>query len=580
MREYEREQREEIDRSNVQLTSAAGGVSRLGRRYREPLRIVMFIVIMVLLIACANVASLFLARAAAREREIAMRLALGATRTRLFRQLLTESVAIALVGGAAGLLLAYWGTEALIAMAFRGAAYVPISAAPDLRVLAFLATTTLVVGVLFGVAPAWRASRVNAYKQLHPGGSSSGAGFRGFTLGKFLVVVQITCGLTLVVGAVLFTRSFLRLQVQDFGFDRDAVLDVRFDVAGTSYTREQLPIVSDRLLRAVDTVPGVRSASLSFYTPFSGDNSEWSLEVSGYTGSQRPYGRWNRVTPGFFDTMGMRLIAGRDITDRDGPTSPNVAIVSESFVREYLAGRNPIGETFRFINTPEPSAEVYDIVGVVSDMKYQSAREQVDPTFYIPLLQFTPLDKDESRIASLYPRALVVRMASNAASAGERIRAALQKAEPDMPVSSIVTMRERINRSLVQDQTLTSLSIAFGVLAMVLACVGLYGLMAHAVARRTREFGIRIALGGPRRSVLGMVLGESLQLVAIGLVIGIPVVWGSVRLAASQLYGIDAHDPGSIAAAAAVFALVAAVAGYLPARRATEVDPMVSLRHE
>jgi predicted permease len=580
MRLYERQGLEDIDRSTVQLTSAAAGVSRLGRRYREPLRILMFIAAMVLLIACANVASLFLARATTREREIAMRIALGASRIRLFRQLLTESIAVAVMGGAAGLLLAFWGTEALIAIAFRGATYVPIDAAPDLRVLAFLATISLVVGLVFGLAPAWKASRVNVYEQVHPGGSSRGAGFRGFTLGKLLVIVQITCGLTLVVGAVLFTRSFLRLQLQEFGFDRDAVLDVRFDVAGTSYTRDQLPVVSERLRRAAESVPGVRSASLSLYTPFSGDNSQWSLDVSGYTGSNQAYGRWNRVTPGFFDTMGMRLIAGRDISDRDGPGSPHVAVVSESFVRQYFAGRNPIGQTFRFVNTPQPSTDLYEIVGVVSDMKYESAREDVEPTFYIPLLQFTPLDKDESRIARLYPHALVVRTSGNAAARSEEIRAALRRAEPDMPVGSIVTMSERINRSLVQDQTLTSLSIAFGALALVLACVGLYGLMAHAVARRTREFGIRMALGGRPRSVLGMVLKESMHLVAIGVVIGIPVVWGTARLAASQLYGIEAHDPGSIAAAAAVFTLVAALAAYLPARRATEVDPMVSLRHE
>jgi predicted permease len=580
MRQHEKEELEDIDQSSVQLTSAAGGVSRLGRRYREPLRILTLTVAMVLLIACANVASLFLARAATREREIAMRVALGASRTRLFRQLLTESLVTAFLGGAAGLLLATWGTAALIAITFRGATYVPVSASPDLRVLAFLGTTSLVVGLLFGIAPAWKASRVNVFEQLHPGGSSSGAGFRGFTLGKLLVVVQIACGLTLVVGAVLFTRSFLRLQLQDFGFDRDAVLDVRFDVAGTSYTREQLPAVSERLLRAVETLPGVRRASLSLYTPFSGDNSEWSLDIAGYTGSQRAYGRWNRVTPGFFDTMGMRLIAGRDISERDGPTSPRVAVVSESFVREYFGGRNPIGQTFRFINTPQPSLALYEIVGVVSDMKYQSAREEVDPTFYIPLQQLTPLDENESRISRLYPHALVVRTAGKASAAAEQIRAALRKAEPDMPVGSIVTMRERINRSLVQDRTLTSLSVAFGVLALALACVGLYGLMAHAVARRTREFGIRMALGGSPLSVLRMILGESLRLVAIGLIIGVPVVWASVRLATSQLYGIEAHDSRSLAVAAAVFAFVAALAAYLPARRATEVDPMISLRHE
>jgi macrolide transport system ATP-binding/permease protein len=580
MREYEKEDRDEIDRSTVQLTSAAGGVSRLARRYREPLRILMFTVAMVLLIACANVANLFLARAAGREREIATRVALGASRPRLVRQLLTESMTIAFLGGGAGLVLAFWGTKALIAMAFRGAAYVPISASPDLRVLAFLALVSVAVGLLFGVAPAWKASHLDIFGKLHPGGSTSGAGFRGFTLGKLLVVVQIASCLTLVVGALLFTRSFLRLQLQDFGFERDAVLDVRFDIDGTSYTLEQFPAVSDRLLRAVETAPGVSSASLSFYTPFSGDNSMWSLQVSGYTSSERAFGRWNRVSPGFFNTMGMRLLAGRDISYRDGPSSPHVAVVSEAFVRKYFAGRNPLGQTFRFINTPQPAPEQYEIVGVVSDMKYQAAREEVVPTFYVPLMQLTPLDRGETRTSRLYAHDMVVRSAGDAAATAEQVRAALRKAEPDMPVGSILTMGERINRSLVQDQTMTSLSIAFGALALVLACVGLYGLMAYAVARRTREFGIRMALGAPPRSVLALVLGEGMRLVGIGLAIGVPIAWGSIRLAASQFYGIEARDPRSIAAAAAVLALIAALAGYIPARRATKVDPMIALRYE
>jgi Ca2+/Na+ antiporter len=257
-----------------------------------------------------------------------------------------------------------------------------------------------------------------------------------------------------------------------------------------------------------------------------------------------------------------------------------VAVVSESFAREYFAGRNPIGQTFRFVNTPRPSLTQYEIVGVVSDMKYQSAREDVHPTFYIPLQQLTPLDEGETRIARLYPRAMVVRTVGDASAAGGQIRTALRKAAPDLLVSSVATMRERINRSLAQDRTLTSLSVAFAVLALVLACVGLYGLMAHAVARRTREFGIRMALGGPPSSLLRLVFAESMRLVAMGLVIGAPVVWGSVRLAASQLYGIEAHDARSLVTAAAVLTSVAALAAYLPARRATEVDPMISLRHE
>jgi predicted permease len=579
MREYEKENRQEIERSSTRITSAAGGVSRLGRLYGDPLRILAFTVVMVLLIACANVANLFLARAAGREREMAMRVALGASRSRLIRQLLTESITTAVLGGIAGLLLAFWGTKALIAIAFRGATFVPISAAPDLRVLAFLLAISVAVGLLFGAAPAWKSARLQVYRALHPGGSPGGVGFRGFTLGQMLVVVQLASCLALVVGAFLFSRSFLRLQLQDFGFERDAVLDARLDVEGARYTSEQLSEVSDRLLRAVKEVPGVSSASLSFYAPFSGDNSEWSLAVSGYTGEEA-YGRWNRVTPGFFETMGMRLISGRDISERDGPNSPRVAVVSEAFVRRYFSGRNPLGQTFRFVNTPQPAPEQYEIVGVVSDMKYESAREAVFPTFYIPLFQRTPLDRDETRISRLYPHDLLVRSSANAVSVAEQVRAALQKAEPDMPVAGIVTMRERVDRSLAQDQTLTVVSIGFGILALVLACVGLYGLMAYAVARRTREFGIRMALGAPPSSLLAMVLRESIRVVAIGLIVGMPIVLAGIRIAASQFYGLAPRDAGSIGAAVAALALVAAVAALVPARRAAKADPVIALRYE
>jgi len=579
MREYEKENRQEIERSSTQITSAAGGVSRLGRLYGDPLRILAFTVVMVLLIACANVANLFLARAAGREREMAMRVALGASRSRLIRQLLTESITTAVLGGIAGLLLAFWGTKALIAIAFRGATFVPISAAPDLRVLAFLLAISVAVGLLFGAAPAWKSARLQVYRALHPGGSAGGVGFRGFTLGKLLVVVQLASCLALVVGAFLFSRSFLRLQLQDFGFERDAVFDARLDVEGARYTSEQLSEVSDRLLRAVKEVPGVSSASLSFYAPFSGDNSEWSLAVSGYTGEEA-YGRWNRVTPGFFETMGMRLISGRDISERDGPNSPRVAVVSEAFVRRYFSGRNPMGQTFRFVNTPTPAPEQYEIVGVVSDMKYESAREAVFPTFYIPLFQRTPLDRDETRTSRLYPHDLLVRSSANAVSVAEQVRAALHKAEPDVPVAGIVTMRERVDRSLAQDETLTVVSIGFGMLALVLACVGLYGLMAYAVARRTREFGIRMALGAPPSSLLAMVLRESIRVVAIGLIVGMPIVLAGIRIAASQFYELAPRDSWSIGAAVAALALVAAVAALVPARRAAKADPVIALRYE
>lgn len=510
---------------------------------------------------------------------MAMRVALGASRSRLIRQLLTESITTAVLGGIAGLLLAFWGTKALIAIAFRGATFVPISAAPDLRVLAFLLAISVAVGLLFGAAPAWKSARLQVYRALHPGGSAGGVGFRGFTLGKLLVVVQLASCLALVVGAFLFSRSFLRLQLQDFGFERDAVFDARLDVEGARYTSEQLSEVSDRLLRAVKEVPGVSSASLSFYAPFSGDNSEWSLAVSGYTGEEA-YGRWNRVTPGFFETMGMRLISGRDISERDGPNSPRVAVVSEAFVRRYFSGRNPMGQTFHFVNTPTPAPEQYEIVGVVSDMKYESAREAVFPTFYIPLFQRTPLDRDETRTSRLYPHDLLVRSSANAVSVAEQVRAALHKAEPDVPVAGIVTMRERVDRSLAQDETLTVVSIGFGMLALVLACVGLYGLMAYAVARRTREFGIRMALGAPPSSLLAMVLRESIRVVAIGLIVGMPIVLAGIRIAASQFYELAPRDSWSIGAAVAALALVAAVAALVPARRAAKADPVIALRYE
>lgn len=570
---------ENISKTTVTLHSGAGGVPNLNQRYEDPLRILMAIVGLVLVIACCNIANLFLARATSREKEVATRVALGASNLRLVRQLLTESILISLIGGCAGLLIAFWGSKGLLKLAFRNAQNMPISSAPSLEVLLFALGLSLLVGIAFGLAPAWRSANIDVFEKLHPGGSRGG--FRGPSLGKFLVTAQIAFCMLLMVGASLFVVSFLHLQQVQMGFD-ESVIDAHIDPEFANYTPERAKTLYARIREELARVPGVSKVALAFYTPFSGTLWQSTFNIPGYLSGPRPeegVAAWTRVSPAYFDTIGIRVNSGREIGEQDTQERPRVAVINEAMKRKYFSGQDPIGRRIRFGDSPPQ--DDFEIVGVVADVKVIRVREEANPAVYLPLDQKSPYEAKEQFLApSFSAREVVVQASGDPAVMSDRIRKTLQQIDPALPVSNVATFREKVGRSLAREQMMTILSVSFGVLALLLACVGLYGLMSYSLARRTKEFGIRIALGADTQQIVSLVLREVLALIIAGLVIGIPLVLGGTRFAASQLYGIGARDPWTIVAAAAALSMIAIFAGFVPARRATRVDPMISLRAE
>jgi predicted permease len=523
---------------------------------------------LVLLIACANVANLLLARAAARQKEMAMRLALGATRGRVVRQLLVESGLLAALGGAAGALLASGGVSVLISLV---AEKVPLNAKPDLAVFGFTMFVMLVTAILSGLAPAVRSARVEFVPALKPGSLSASAQPTRLGLGKSLVALQVAVSLLLLVGAGLLIRSLANLENQNLGFSPQHVLLVRIDPELAGYKSEQLPGLYRELLDHIGALPEVRSASIGTTSPMSGGATAADISVEGQ--ARRPGENTSElvaVGPQYFETEGMRIVAGRGISSRDTATSPPIAVVNQAFARRFLPKARSVGRRFslgsRFM------APGFEIVGVVEDAKYASAREEAEPIFFLSAYQM------ESILP--YVNEIEIRAASNPAGVTAEVRRAIQEIDSNLPMTDVTTLSKQVNDSLAQQRAFSGLTGFFGILGLVLACVGLYGTMAYNVTRRTHEMGIRMALGAQRSEVLWMVLRQTLFLVGIGIAIGIPVALAAARLIASQLYGLKPSDPSTITVAALVMAAAGLLAGYVPARRATKVDPMVALRYE
>jgi predicted permease len=560
------------------LTPAGTGLSDLRRQFSQPLFILMTVVVVVLLIACANVANLLLARGAARQTEFAMRVALGAGRWRLMRQLLAESVLLAILGGIVGILLAYWGTQFLVAFMSAGRTPIVMDLRPDLRILVFTSGVSVLTGILFGFAPALRASRVDLTPALKGQSSRISSGRPGLGPGKILVVSQVALSLVLCIGACLFVRSLQKLNGQDGGFRRESVLVVRVEPKGSDQrgvpgTSPRLDRTYRELLQRVESVPGVRSASLAHFTPTSrvGFSSPVRLVSGEEVGVPRLM-----VYPNYFATMGIPIVAGRDFNAGDlDENSALVAVVNEAFVHQVFKGENPVGKQY-FTRPPRRRESLpCEIIGVVRDSRYASLRGETPPVIYQPFLQ-TNTGRGQM--------VLHVRIAGSSGLILPRVREEVLKVDKDMPMFDVRTLADEMNAALIQERLIATLSSFFGALALVLACVGLYGLMAFAAVRRTAEMGIRIALGALRRDVVWLVLREALLLITIGTAMGIPLALVIARLASSQisglLFGLTATDPATIAMATLVLVLVAAIAGYLPARRASRVDPIVALRSE
>jgi putative ABC transport system permease protein len=571
------------------VLAQATAVSALRRKFSRPLFILMSMVGVVLLIACANTANLLLSRAMARQSEFAVRLSLGAGRVRLMRQLLVESVALAALGGACGVLLARWATQLLVVYISSGRTPIALDLTPNLRILAFTASVSVVTGVLFGLAPAWRATRIDLTPALKHARGTLTRSRGGLRPGRILAVAQLALSLLLLAGAGLFVRSLQKLNGEDTAAIRDRVLILRVEPKGSdqrniSGTSERLDRLYRELIERVRQVPGVGLASMANTTP--------TVPTSSAAGQVTlPSGERVRVPmlmvyPNYFATIGTPMVSGRDFGPGDlGDSSPLACIVNEAFVRQVFPGEDPMGKpclTGRrprvnrlATDPPAPSAEPFPIVGVVKDSRYSNPDGNAQPLIYLPFLQ-TSTGRGQM--------VLHVRITGNRGEVIQRIREEVARVDPAVPMFDVHTLEEEMGAALVQQRLIGLLSGFFGTLALLLACVGLYGLLSFSLVQRTTEIGLRMALGARRGDVLWMVVREALILVGIGVAVGVPVALAVTRVASSQisglLFGLDATDPITIAGAALVLTTVATFAAYWPARRASRVDPMVALRAE
>jgi predicted permease len=559
--------RAEFLSKKLDLQPGGRGTSGLRDQAHAPLLVLMGMVGLVLIIASANVANLLLARGSSRQKELAVRLALGAGRGRLIRQLLVESLVLSVMGGTLGLLVSAWLGKAMIAaLPFEDAA-LTLSAEPDLRVVLFAFCLALLTGVLFGIFPALQATRVGVASTLKNEATAVIGGAAPFRFRRALVVAQIALSLLLLVGAGLFTRSLRNLRALDPGFQPERLVAFTVDPSRNGLDIPGQLGVLARIREALSREPGVRSATLTDLPLMTNSDNSSTIKIPGYEPKEGEDMNPNfaAVAPAFFETLGIPLVAGRVITESDGPTAPKVAVVNESFARRYFGGQ-ALGRHFGFGRRPENSD--VEIVGVVKDGKASSLREEQRRFVYLSHAQ----------------REVLGAMTFYARTVGEpdalvgRVHALVRGVDPDLPVSELKTMRAQVRESLFVERMVATLSAAFGILATLLAALGLYGVMAFAVALRTREIGIRMALGAQRRDVLRMVLRDVAVLVALGVALGLPGGYGVGRVIETQLFGLSARDPLTFAAATVTLLATALVAGYVPARRAAVVDPMVALR--
>ena len=545
------------------------GLPMFQQSFGQPLDMLMAAVGLVLLIACANVATLLLARANSRKKEISVRLAIGASRSRLIRQLLTESVLMSVLGGLLGLMLASWGTRALLALldgAYNGS--IVLHADTDAHVLLFTFLVAVLAGILFGLAPALRASKLDLASAMKENATSLSSARDRHRLGQSLIVAQVAASLVLMIGAGLFVRTLVNYENRDFGFDQRDLLSFGLDPTRAGYHDARLVNLYSQLLDRIQSLPGVRAATLMAFAPFSGLSNYDDLSVEGVTKGLGGSVNWEPVGPDFFRTFDIPILLGRGIQRSDTATSPHVAVVDRAFSRQFFPGQSPIGHRFSFTGKFSP-ADSYEIVGVCRSAELFDPQAQAMPTAYIAYAQ--------TGIGEMF---FEVRSEGVPAGVISELRAAVHQTDPSLPLIDLKTQTEETSEALQFQRVYTRLTTAFGLLALLLAAIGLYGTMAYSVTRKTHEIGIRMALGANPGNVLGMVLRQGLTLALIGVTIGIVAALGITRLISSMIFGVSPYDLVTFAVVSAVLLAVALLACHIPARRAMRVDPMIALRYE
>ena len=565
------EDRKRLQAERVVLAGAARGVSSMRKELSSALMVLLAMVGVLLAITCGNVASLLLARGTARDREIAIRGAIGASRWRLTRQLLIETVVLSGIGGGLGVLVAAWGRDVLLTMFSRGAATIDLDTSFDWRVLGFAVAISVGSGIAAGLVPALRSTRTAPTEALKAQGRQVGAaGRRGAFIGKSLVAGQIAFSLLLLVMAALFVRSMQSLLRADVGFDRQQLLVARLDARSMGYSDEERQALYARVIERLRGVPGVLSASLSMNGPLSNSARTSSLAVEGYASApgERVITNEEIVTEEYFETVGLRIIQGRGFAAEDRQPGSHASIINQSMAQKFFPSGNAIGKRWTYGDPIDKDSPV--IVGIVEDARYLDIRDAVPSMIY--------------RLSSAAPEEVLSDLELRTSTAPvrlvETVRQVLAQAEPALPVFDVVSLDERVHRGIASDRFVAGLTTAFGSVALLLACLGLYGTISYGVTRRVTELGVRMALGANRASVLWLVVREALVLVLIGGAAGIPLTYIAGRSVGSFLYGVAPVDPAAYAAAAALLVAVAGLAAYIPAHRASRIDPMVALRAE
>jgi macrolide transport system ATP-binding/permease protein len=579
-----------IPKQHVVLVPGGGGIQSLQQERGQGLNMLMALSTVVLLIACANIANLLLARSTARRADVAVRVAMGASHGRLIRQILTESVLLSSIGGFVGLAVAYAGSHTILVLAFPDARNLPISANPSLTVLGFAFLVSFITGILFGTAPAWLSSHAQPAEVLR--GSNRSTRDRSSLPQKALVVVQAALSLVLLAGAILMTRSLANLEHQNFGVATVNRYTLHIDPAGAGYSIDRLPALNRTIQERFSSLPGVASLGLAMYNPLEGNNWGECVIQQGHPApgpNDRCGSTWDRVNLGFLDAIGVPILLGRGFTEQDTAASPQVVLVNETFVKRFFPAKNPIGQHFG-IDFPQYSGS-WEIVGVFRDFKMNNPRDQVRPVYLRPMTQqyvYKGPDTNSTEvqsmntteIQSMFMNAMIIDFAHPPADADSVIRRTMADIDPNLTVMFLQTFSNQVADNFNDDRLVARLTSLFGILALILASVGLYGVTAYFVARRTGEIGIRMALGAPRSSVVAMVLSGALWQILFGLALGIPAALVAGHLMASQLYGVGEYDPLALAGATFILALCAALAGFIPARRAASIEPMQALRTE